>query len=213
MKKLPKSWVDITLSQIADIHNIQLDQSIGKDSPQIESIEMAYHIISLLTEIPFNQLEEMKLIEIKAMMKQLDFLNSPPPDKGINFFKIGKIKFKINRDIKEIKGGDYINLSEWCKDDSRIMYNASKIMSTFCTPFKWNWLKMKWVKIKMKDDEKWHLVSKCPATVAYPLTLFFCNLLTNLTNHIVDYSEKQLVQTAEELKYRAEALMKNGTGI
>lgn len=197
--KLPKSWNDITLEQYGDIYDITQQPPV-KGDPFWE-VEQNCKVLSVITGEPFDKLYgETPTIEIKHRYRQIAFIATPPSSRPIQKFKLGKFKWFVQYEINKLPASKYIDLRGLTKESENIIYNAPALISIFCTPHRFSWKTFRWVKAEIDDSEKTELLKKCPVSVAYPLTVFFCNLYNSLTEVTEDYLNQQLKQTIREVQ-------------
>ena len=98
----------------------------------------------------------MPISELKSDIKKLEFLNTLPSDKVVEWFKCGGYWWKVNFDITKLTAGNYIDMDMWVKEPEKILSNSHKILSLFCQPFKWL---RKYN--KMTDEDKYEKLKHC----------------------------------------------------
>lgn len=196
MGRLPKDYTEVTISQLIELKAIDDDKSI--DTEPAPELTRALLRLSVFNGVPYEELEQMPISDLKSDLKKMDFLNTLPSDKPIEWFKCGGYWWKVNFDITKLTAGNYIDMDMWVKDPEMILSNSHKILSVFCQPFKWL---RKYN--KLTDEEKYEKLKHCPVSVAYPLSVFFCNLFNSLIESIPDSllnESKQLMKEAQELR-------------
>ena len=196
MGKLPKDYTEVTINQLIELKEIDEDKSI--DNETAPELTRALLRLSVFNGVPYEELEQMPISELKSDIKKLEFLNTLPSDKVVEWFKCGGYWWKVNFDITKLTAGNYIDMDMWVKEPDKILSNSHKILSLFCQPFKWL---RKYN--KMTDEDKYEKLKHCPVSVAYPLSVFFCKLFNNLIESIPDSLQnesKQLMKEAQELQ-------------
>lgn len=197
-KKLPKDYSEVTIKQLIELKAIDEDKTI--DTEPAPHLTRALLRLSVFNDVPYEELESMPISELKDDIKKLGFLDTLPSDKKVEWFKCGGYWWKVNYDITKLSAGSYIDLDMYVKDPDKVLENTHKIMALFCTPFRW--LR----KTTLKDEVKWDKLRDVPVSVAYPLTVFFCNLFKNLIESLPDYLQKEsenLMKEAKELQESA----------
>jgi hypothetical protein len=94
MLNLPKSWGDITVDQLIEINQIT-KKNLSDD-------EFYFEVISLLSDLPLDELELMDYDEFKLLTKDLEYLTKTPPP--------FKPKNKITTEA-----GDMYYFNQWTK--------------------------------------------------------------------------------------------------
>jgi hypothetical protein len=213
-QKLPKSWKDITLSQYAAIYDLTQEQPDPNNS--FWELEQQCHLLSEITGIPYQTLyASTPVSEVKRLYKKVSFISAPPKSDPVQVFKMGGYKWHVQHDITKLSASAYIDLTEYSKEPHNLVQNAHNVLALFCTPYKFNWLKLKWQKVEMDAKVKGELLQSCPVSVAYPLTVFFCNLWNDLIKDMVPYLNTiyQTMKTeADELMTEQAASMNSAGG-
>lgn len=194
-KRLPRDYSEVTIKQLIELKAIDEDKTI--DAEPAPHLTRALLRLSVFNDVPYEELESMPISELKDDIKKLGFLDTLPSDKKIEWFKCGGYWWKVNYDITKLSAGSYIDLDMYVKDPEKVLENTHKIMSLFCTPFKW--LR----KTKLPDEVMWDKLKDVPVSVAYPLTVFFCNLFSNLIKSLPDFLQSEsekLMKEAKELQ-------------
>jgi hypothetical protein len=73
MLNLPKSWGDITIDQFVEINRILTSKS------NISNDEFYFEVISLISNLPVDELEQMDYDEFQTYIKDLNYLTLTPP--------------------------------------------------------------------------------------------------------------------------------------
>lgn len=142
------------------------------------------------------------------------YLNNMTPRELIKYipdFKMpeGKARtrlagYYVNTLVSEIKGADFIDLTELTKSEESIMENIHNIVAIFC---KTRWLRKR-TREQIAND-----ILKQPIESVYPLAVFFCNLLMVFLERMkVSLQKEELKQLKEQQKALKEALASLGGG-
>ena len=194
-KRLPRDYSEVTIKQLIELKAIDEDKTI--DAEPAPHLTRALLRLSVFNDVPYEELESMPISELKDDIKKLGFLDTLPSDKKIEWFKCGGYWWKVNYDITKLSAGSYIDLDMYVKDPDKVLENTHKIMALFCTPFRW--LR----KTKLPDEVMWDKLKDVPVSVAYPLTVFFCNLFQTFIESLPDFLQSQsekLMKEAKELQ-------------
>ena len=97
-EQIPASWDDVTLNQFQKIMTVEIEE----DSDVLNGVQNTLGVISKLTDVPINELEDLPMGEIQKLAKKLDFIVVPPTSDK----KDSVIKWKS---LDEITYNDYVN--------------------------------------------------------------------------------------------------------
>lgn len=203
--KLPKSWKDITLEQYADIYDIT-QQKPDTSNPFWE-LDQHCQLLSVVTGDPYDKLIDLQTAEIKKRFRAISFLSTPPAEKQIRSFRTGGYRWHVNYDITRGTASQYIDISELSKETHNLIHNAPQIMAVYCEPTRFNPIKLKWEPVEMSHSDKVELLKRCPVSVAYPLTVFFCKVWKNLISNTGGYLSQMLSTIQKELQQEAATSM------
>lgn len=189
--KLKDNWSLLTIKDFAQISEIQ--------ETETEILERDILILSVLTGESVEIIEALPLTELKSLVKRLSFLQEQIPDKVINKVRIGGRTFIAQPDITKIKAYEYIDLMN-AKD------NVTHFLHVFAAIF---FKEYSWFKKKLGYQERAELFKEhMTITTAYPVCVFFCNLLIGLTPIIGDY----LADRAKEVTVQLNSFTNAGPG-
>ena len=178
------NYADITIGQFQKLSHSDFFTLEG----QIEAI-------AILTHKSIEEVEAIPIQDFKKYLKGLDTLHSLTyDDRFIPDFIAGGVKFKVQRSIEKMTGGEYIDLTTFTKSpdniglkNDAIISNLHKILALFCKPV------ARWYQFYKPDiNVEEHLQKYMKIETAYPLAVFFCNLLENLMPYLSDYLRSRL---------------------
>jgi hypothetical protein len=116
----------------------------------------------------------------------------------------GKV-YSLNFEIKKpFNTGRYIEVLTFSKSDP--INDMHNILASICTPMKWSWWRMSYVKMPFdvdKHEEYADDMKQADFRHGYNAMVFFCILLANLTNNTEVYSDllmKMMRQNKKRLK-------------
>ena len=190
--KLPKSWNDVTLRHLIEIENIRNDKSI--DGEPYAEITRSLLMLSLFTGVSYEEYESMPISSLKKEISSIEFLKELPNTKVVKSFKCGGYKWVVKFDINELTAQQFVEHYELTKDSDKVISNANKLLSIYCEPRKFGFKK----KIEIKQREE--ILKDAPINAVYPLTVFFCNLLTILYEDLKDYLNSADKMMAKKLR-------------
>jgi len=201
MKKLPKSWKDISIKQFVEVSN--LVQS------GLEDIDLKVKLMSIFSGEPEDYFLKLNYKEFNKLCNSVAFMNDLNiSGKLIYNFKIDGIKFIVNPNVSDLSTAEYIDLLNYMGSKDKVKDNLHKILAIFIKP-KHKWFGLK--KVYMRRGEVAEiLLNKMPITIAYPLSVFFCELLNNSIKTTKDYLDMMMKKVMREAKKTG--LVKNGDG-
>jgi hypothetical protein len=201
MNKLPKKWSDISIKQFIEVST--LAQS------GLDDVDLKVKLMSIFTGEPEAYFLNLNYKQFNKLCNSVSFLNDLNiSGKLIYNFKIDGVKFVVNPNISDLSTAEYIDLSGYMGSKEKIQENLHKLLAIFIKP-KHKWFGLK--KVYMRRGEVAELLyNKMPITIAYPMSVFFCELLNNSIKTTKDYLEKTMKKTMKKAKKAG--LLKNGDG-
>lgn len=122
--KIKNNWDEITWRQYE-----QLEQILSSDIP---SDFKTVHIVSLLTGLSVNQVENMQVTEFQKLLPHLEFLNTEPETHYHKFeYTINDREYIFKGKIDEITTAMYIDYSAYMKEENK---DVVKLLSVFLIP-------------------------------------------------------------------------------
>lgn len=178
------TWKDVTVAQFRDIDNIT--------NSDLSDEEKNYELVSTILQIDEMRLDTLSLSQIKTKMEQLEFLNTLPESKLPRFVFHQRRLYKVCVDLSTLTVGRYAELKEYTKVKDEINGKLNWILTTILQPCTWYGAEKKRDVKKLNDLAE--RFDQLPMTVAYPIAVFFCQLLLNLNESM----ETFLALEAEE---------------
>jgi len=125
---IPTSWADVTLKQYKQIAEVP---SLGfKDE-----LDNHLRVLSILTGIDDTEFLDLPLKELNKVLLKIKFIYKKPKDLKIQHkIKIGKQRYRVNYLPSQLDAGEYIDLTNYTKDESKIIENMPKIVAVFLKP-------------------------------------------------------------------------------
>lgn len=122
--KIKNNWDEITWRQYE-----QLEQILSSDIP---SDFKTVHIVSLLTGLSVNQVENMQVTEFQKLLPHLEFLKTEPETHYHKFeYTINDREYIFKGKIDEITTAMYIDYSAYMKEEDK---DVVKLLSVFFIP-------------------------------------------------------------------------------
>lgn len=189
---LPKSWADIT---VKDYHKLITILNVYNGDVVERQIKLLSHF-SGQTE---KEIEKMKITELKDQVRRLDFLQELPDEKVAAQFILKEKKYRACILTEDMKAGQFIDFSNAGKGcpGEELPYHMHELIACMCqlrTESGWEYIPY---------DKTMEDFLDMPMSIAYPYFVFFCNVLINLQQPILDY----FLKTAKEEKEKAEKIL------
>lgn len=183
---LPTSWESITVEQFQKIdacHKV-------KDAADIM---LEAEIISVLSNVPVEEIMRISLTDLKKINEQLTFMESLPSTELHDKIKHEGKEYWFNNDLTKLLISQYIDVSVYTKSQGDIISNLHILLSIFLRPKKdeYNYDSM---------IARAELFKHLPVSVAYPMVVFFCNVFSNFVASTKDYLESEATKEISELK-------------
>lgn len=186
--KLPTTWEAVNLKQFAALQN-KLQQE------DTDVIERYIDIIALLSNEKPSLIMKMPIDALKQAIDYVSFINELPKETKIkNIIEINNQVYKGTLDITKLTAGQYIDIKTFCKDSELIFENLANIMAVIYVEEGQEYEGTKHANRARLFQEKLNIAD------VYGFTLFFSNLLNDLTLDIVDYTIQQQKNLIAELQ-------------
>lgn len=194
--KLPTTWEAVNLKQFAALQS-KLQQE------DTDAIERYIDIIALLSNEKPSLIMKMPIDALKQAIDYVSFINELPKETKIkNIIEINNQVYKGTLDITKLTAGQYIDIKTFCKDSELIFENLANIMAVIYVEEGAEYEGTKHANRARLFQEKLNIAD------VYGFTLFFSNLLNDLTLDIVDFT----IQQQKDLITELQDLMSNGDG-
>ena len=195
--KLPTTWEAVNLKQFAALQN-KLQQE------DTDVIERYIDIIALLSNEKPSLIMKMPIDALKQAIDYVSFINELPKETKIkNIIEINNQVYKGTLDITKLTAGQYIDIKTFCKDSELIFENLANIMAVIYIEEGQEYEGTKHANRARLFQEKLNIAD------VYGFTLFFSNLLNDLTMDILDYT----VQQQRDLISELQDLVSSGDGL
>ena len=194
---LPTSWESVNLKQFA-----QLQTKLQDNTEDV--IERYLDIITVLSGEKPSIVNQMPLEALRKAIQYVSFINELPKETKIkNQFEINGQIYKGIIDVTKLTAGQYIDIKTFCKNTEEIFDNLANIMAVIYIEEGQEYEGTKHAHRARIFQE--HL----KISEVYGFTLFFSNLLNDLTADIIDYTIKEQKALIEAMQ---RDLMNSGDG-
>ena len=186
--KLPTTWEAVNLKQFAALQN-KLQQE------DTDVIERYIDIIAILSNEKPSLIMKMPIDALKQAIDYVSFINELPKETKIkNIIEVNGQIYKGTLDITKLTAGQYIDIKTFCKDSELIFENLANIMAVIYFEEGSEYEGTKHANRARLFQEKLNIAD------VYGFTLFFSNLLKDLTLDIVDFTIQQQKDLITELQ-------------
>lgn len=193
--EIPEKWEDITLIKFIQIQSLYEDGN----KPTMKEI------ISCLSEIPLDELNQYPAIIIEKIADKIDYLKDNISDEILNYIDIDGERYTINH-MEELKFGEYVDVQTVLDSDKS---NFPAVLGILCRKegeiYNDDF-------IALELNKRIEMFSKQPITKIYPLIGFFLNLYLLSPSNIQSFSEK-LKDQANHILTATEDSVRSGTGL
>ena len=192
---IPESWDEITLEKFIQLQSLYQEEN----KPTIKEI------ISVLSEIPLNELNQYPAIIIEKIADKIDYLKDNISNDILNYIDIDGERYTINH-MEELKFGEYVDVQTVLDGDRN---NFPAILGILCRKegeiYNDDF-------IALELNKRIEMFAHQPITKIYPMIGFFLNLYLLSPNNIQLFSEKLKDHTNHILTV-TEDLVRSGTGL
>lgn len=187
---IPKDFSGITIGQFIELQNIK---SIDSDV-----IDFMVDFVSTISNLTYKEAANLSVADLRKIYDSLGWFNEGVKETSITErYELDGVMYCANIDISKITANQYVSIMTALKNGTDA--NLHHIMAALYIPYG-----------KKYDDipanevaEKFY--KNMPITIAYPLAVFFCNLLKDSMKDINLYlSSQAMSKTRQALKEVAE---------
>ncbi len=169
---VPTSWSEISIQQFMQLNKLN-------EAELEDSIDYMLQLIAICCKVKYEVVSRFSINDIKNVATKLEFVNTMPAQTGI------KKSIKFDREyicglsIEKISAGQYIDLKNYVKQGAS--ENIHNILTIFYIP-----VGEKYCQTPVKETAAVFL-EKMSIADAYPIAVFFWNLVNNSITDIQDY--------------------------
>jgi hypothetical protein len=169
---IPTSWDEITLNTFIKLQSLYANEN----KPSFNEI------ISVLTNIELNELNEYPYFIIEKLMDKLDYLSQEITDKASNKIEINGETYQINY-LEHLKFGEYVDVNTVIDGDKN---NFKAILAILCRKegeiYNDDF-------IALELNKRMDMFDMQPITKVYPLINFFLTLSMTSEHNMKQYLE------------------------
>ena len=190
--KIAKNWNQVTIGQFQELQLLT--------EPTFEN---QIKTVAILTGKSTDAIEELAIVELTAIVKDLGWMAILPNPKDMQTFRIGGTWYYFVVNHNQLAAHQFITVQDLFADNTKWIGNLHKIMASLCVR-----KSMLGISKPVKSEEFDNLAelfrNRMPISVAYAYTLFFSLCLPELLGATQAYLE------AEVAKLKMMAGEKNG---
>jgi hypothetical protein len=179
-------WNKITVKQAQEIDKLR--RNINKEYTEAD---VDTELLAIIRNTTIQAIDSMKWVDFVEARKELVFLENEPKAKPIKHIKVGKRRYRMVYDIRQMPFARYIEGKTFAQD---FVQNLHKIAATMIMPQRRTCIR--WVDDKYdaaKHDVYANDMLQAPYEVIYASAVFFCNLFKNWIIVSKDYMINELV--------------------
>lgn len=121
---IPESWKQVSIGQYMHL--------MSKDMEKMNELELTYHLIESLIDIPIQKISKFKKNEIDEVFKHLMMLAESRPSEHLNLIvEMDGVEYGFNSKLSDISLGEFTDLDTLLQDG---FSNLNKVMSILYRP-------------------------------------------------------------------------------
>jgi hypothetical protein len=177
---LPGNWDSVTIKQFCEVSRV-------KDSGS-DKVQKLVNLVSILSGLDVETVSTFSVHDLRTSINAVSFIYGDVTGELKEEIEIDGIKYKACLDLRKMSAGQYLDLKSYTEDPKEIIYNIHNILSVFFIP-----------EGKEYNDVPSNEVAdlfyeQCPISIAYPVSVFFCQLYKGLKVDTADYLVKEGVK-------------------
>lgn len=192
--QVPTSWDEVSLSTYLKIHKSYIENKNVNPS----------ELISILANIPKEEVDRMPAIVVENIFGRLTFINEKIDETPSNTLEIDGEIYKVNSE-EELKFKEYVDIQTML-DADELAY--SQLLAILCRKEDEEY-NDDFIETKLK--ERIEMFNNLPVTKVMHLIVFFLMKATKSTNILNQYS-KEMAQLGINTLDNWESSLKNGDG-
>lgn len=193
--EIPEKWEDVSLEKFIQLQSLYQDEN----KPTIKEI------ISVLSEIPLDELNQYPALVIEKIADKIDYLKEEITQEVLNYIDIDGERYQINY-MEELKFGEYVDVQTVLDSDRT---NFPAILGIICRKegeiYNDDF-------IALELNKRIEMFAHQPITKIYPMIGFFLNLYLLSPNNIQLFLEKLKDHTNHILTVTEDSV-RSGTGL
>ena len=200
MKKIPRSWKEVTLQQYIELETLPKYDTKNEEEILNRKIVEAHILTGLSVEeidkMPFGELYEIK-----------NLLDSNKPYRLRKSFKHNGIRYKVELNPLKLESDRFLAVLNLSKLDP--VKKTPQILLNICRPYKRTLFGRKYYDFEPEEFEKRiQDFRNLKMNIVNPILVFFCNLSELLLITIQGYSDKVMTEQQMKLEEIRKELLK-----
>lgn len=184
-------WKDVTIKKYYELHTIS---RMIKDP-----VDLNIRMLACYRGVDNKTIEKLTVKELASALQEIAFLKELPENLKLSTtFRCNGNVYKAIILTEGMTGGQFIDFTSICKDEKpeNTIYHMHELLACMCIKREW------FLKYEYQGWEKTADVFHDHLTmdIAYPFYVFFCNVLTNLQQPMLDYSLGQAKRAMRKAK-------------
>lgn len=167
------NWNNITVGKYSQIYQVLKNEDIEP------IVDKQILILCTLTGKSKSYIENIPLDQFRKMSAQIEFIDNLAE---VNtefpnwiYFK-GKL-YKPYKNLSKLKAGQFVDLSNFCRDKERLVENIANCLGVVCQPLRLGLFRRMYSgELQQKTAKE---MEELPMSIAYPIALFFCLVWQN----------------------------------
>ena len=200
---IPETWKQVSLAQYQKL--------MSKDMDEMKDVEMMFHLIESLIDIPVQKIMKFKKNELEEVFQHLLLLSNTRPNEHLNLIiEIDGIEYGFNSKLHDISLGEFTDVDTYLQNGFQ---DIEKVMSILYRPIvSKDKKKFRVEKYDFsKSEERFDLFKqKMSIDSVFGCLCFFLNLGTEYTMISSHYLKKQ--QKKRESRLTKNHLETSGAG-
>jgi len=189
-------WKDVTINKYYELHTIT---KMVKDP-----VELNIRLLACYKGVDYKAIERLTVRQLTKELQAIAFLKELPSETKLQTtFRLRGNIYKAIILTEQLTSGQFIDFASIGKDEKPedTIYHIHELLGAMCMKRKWI-TKLPFLTYEYEGWEKTAAVFHDHMTmdIAYPFYLFFCNVLKNLQQPMVDYSLKIANKEIEKMK-------------
>lgn len=181
------SWKDVKLEEYYEMLEIF--------NSEISDIDKEIVLLSILGDIPIEEIDNMTYIDLQEGLKQYPFITSTPQNQYVeNYYNIGDRKFKLTKNPSQLTVAQFSDMDAMIKNNSdRQLHIVAAILFV---PVDENNKPLKYGEYDITEIVD-YMCANLTVDIASSLLVFFCRYTNNLASCLMAKLEKE---TQKEFK-------------
>ena len=191
-----KHWNNITIEEYQHIYGIIIDENLTDLDKEVK-------LIALVHQLTEEEVDNLTFENFKKMKESLEFLhNGKIEGKLKNRIKVNGNEYQLSLDAFKITYGQYVDLTSFMSGDGGLIGNLHLVLASLAMPVRRNWIGVRLLGTygSRPHNEVAQDMLKANFSDCHHACVFFCKLITDLTNATLSYSIKEILKERRATK-------------